>query len=83
MSPNGGGRIDRTEQNIERLTGVLERLTTIVQKLTENQIHLDQTLSGLISVTEQHLSALKKAQDQTQKNINTLIKLTRDLIGNR
>lgn len=88
MDPNGSDRPEgiepsRIEPNIEKLAELqlntsahIETLIGIVEKLNERQ-------ESFISITGQKLAALEESHEQTQQNLNALIKIVDELIRTR
>ncbi len=65
-----------TSGHLDRIIGILERLEEVEARTLEK-------VDGFISVTEQRLERLEEGQQETRKNLDTLIELIRDLLRAR
>ncbi|MBZ5621977.1 MAG: hypothetical protein LAQ69_25110 [Acidobacteriia bacterium] len=97
MSPNGYDRIGRIERNLDSLAQVVEKLgdaqlkmfghfdklVGVIERLASIEARADERLESFISVTGEKILALEHTQEETQQNLNTLIKMVGKLIRQR
>jgi archaellum component FlaC len=73
MTPNNGSsRLDRIEENLEKLVGIVERLADHVHLVDESLAHLAQSQLKLA-----------EAQNQTEERLNALIAVVDDIVRRR
>ena len=72
-----------TSANLDKLIGIVDTLAENVKDQGERGTGVERALENFITVTGARMKSIEEAQEQTQRNLNGLIRIVDEIIRNR